>query len=118
MSRVIAVIAVVALAARLGDVCTVRRRGRRRHLAVGSVKRLQWPTRHHRITEHLNRPPIQGARIPSEPFVKRLNEQIGNEFSAQHQYGACAIYYDALTMPQMAALFYDQAAEERGPATR
>ncbi len=42
--------------------------------------------------------------------------QIGNEFSAHQQYVACAIYYDALTMPQMAAFFYRQALEERDHA--
>jgi ferritin len=46
-------------------------------------------------------------------FAAQLNEQIGNEFTAHHQYIACAIHYDALTMPQMAAFFYGQALEER-----
>ncbi|WP_141013903.1 ferritin [Nocardioides sambongensis] len=46
-------------------------------------------------------------------FTDQLNVQIGNEFAAHHQYLACAVYYDALTMPQMAALFYSQALEER-----
>ena len=49
-------------------------------------------------------------------FVERLNEQIGNEFSAHQQYVAIAAYYDVLTMPQMAALFYQQAQEERDHA--
>ena len=49
-------------------------------------------------------------------FVERLNEQIGHEFSAHQQYIAIATYYDALTMPQMAALFYRQAEEERDHA--
>ena len=49
-------------------------------------------------------------------FVDRLNEQIGHEFSAHQQYVAIAAYYDALTMPQMAALFYAQAQEERDHA--
>jgi ferritin len=49
-------------------------------------------------------------------FVERLNEQIGHEFSAHQQYIAIATYYDALTMPQMAALFYQQAQEERDHA--
>lgn len=49
-------------------------------------------------------------------FVERLNEQIGHEFSAHQQYIAIATYYDALTMPQMAALFYKQAKEERDHA--
>ncbi|GAA4370314.1 ferritin [Nocardioides caricicola] len=49
-------------------------------------------------------------------FVEQLNVQIGNELSAHNQYLACAIHYDALTMPQMAAFFYAQALEERAHA--
>lgn len=49
-------------------------------------------------------------------FIARLNEQIGNEFAAHQQYLACAIYFDDLTMPQMASLFYAQAIEERNHA--
>lgn len=49
-------------------------------------------------------------------FIARLNEQIGNEFAAHQQYLACAIHFDAMTMPQMAALFYAQAIEERNHA--
>ena len=49
-------------------------------------------------------------------FVEQLNVQIGNELAAHNQYLACAIHYDALTMPQMAAFFYAQALEERGHA--
>ena len=54
--------------------------------------------------------------MPAERFVEQLNTQIGNEFAAHQQYVACAVYYDALTMPQMARFFYDQAVEERGHA--
>jgi ferritin len=46
-------------------------------------------------------------------FAAQLNVQIGNELAAHNQYLACAVYYDALTLPQMAAFFYRQAAEER-----
>ncbi len=49
-------------------------------------------------------------------FVDQLNIQIGNEFAASQQYVACAVYYDAQTMPQMAAYFYRQALEERDHA--
>ena len=49
-------------------------------------------------------------------FAEQLNEQIGNEFAAHQQYVACAIHYDSLTMPQMAAFFYGQALEERDHA--
>ena len=54
--------------------------------------------------------------MPAVRFVEQLNAQIGNEFAAHNQYLACAIYYDALTMPRMAAFFYGQALEERGHA--
>ena len=55
--------------------------------------------------------------MPAARFVEQLNTQIGNELAAHNQYLACAVYYDALTMPQMAALFYGQALEERDHAT-
>ncbi len=54
--------------------------------------------------------------MPAERFVDQLNTQIGHEFAAHHQYVACAVYYDALTMPQMAGFFYAQALEERNHA--
>lgn len=54
--------------------------------------------------------------MASSAFVARLNEQLGYEFGAHQQYVAIAAYYDALTMPQMAALFYNQAVEERDHA--
>jgi bacterioferritin B len=54
--------------------------------------------------------------VPATRFVAQLNAQIGNELAAHNQYLACAIYYDALTMPRMAAFFYGQALEERGHA--
>ena len=54
--------------------------------------------------------------MPAPRFVERLNEQVGHELAAHHQYLACAIHYDALTMPQMAAFFYAQALEERSHA--
>jgi ferritin len=54
--------------------------------------------------------------VPAARFVDQLNTQIGNELAAHNQYLACAVYYDALTMPQMATFFYQQALEERGHA--
>jgi ferritin len=54
--------------------------------------------------------------MAADAFVKQLNTQIGNELAAHNQYLACAVYYDALTMPQMAAFFYGQAIEERDHA--
>lgn len=49
-------------------------------------------------------------------FADQLNAQIGNELAAHNQYLACAVHYDALTMPRMAAFFYAQALEERAHA--
>jgi ferritin len=54
--------------------------------------------------------------VPAARFVEQLNAQIGNELAAHNQYLACAVYYDALTMPRMAAFFYGQALEERDHA--
>ena len=54
--------------------------------------------------------------MPADRFVEQLNTQIGHEFAAHQQYVACAVYYEALTMPQMASFFYAQALEERDHA--
>ena len=54
--------------------------------------------------------------MPSDAFVARLNEQIANEFGAHQQYVACAVHYDAQTLPQLARFFYAQALEERDHA--
>jgi bacterioferritin B len=54
--------------------------------------------------------------MPAESFVTRLNEQIGHEFAAHQQYVACAVHYDAETLPQLARFFYRQALEERDHA--
>jgi ferritin len=55
--------------------------------------------------------------VAAPRFVDQLNVQVGNELAAHNQYLACAVYYDALTMPQMAAFFYAQALEERAHAS-
>ncbi|MGH1562284.1 ferritin [Mumia sp. DW29H23] len=54
--------------------------------------------------------------MASEKFAALLSEQVGHEFAAHQQYVAIACYYDALTMPRMAALFFQQALEERDHA--
>lgn len=46
-------------------------------------------------------------------FGTALNSQISNEFAASQQYVAMAVYYDANTLPRLAAFFYRQALEER-----
>src|SRR3990172_1734451 len=49
-------------------------------------------------------------------FPSAINEQIANEFGASQQYVAVAVYYDAESLPQLAAHFYRQAVEERNHA--
>jgi ferritin len=49
-------------------------------------------------------------------FPAALNEQIAREFAASQQYVAVAVYYDAQTLPNLAAHFYRQALEERNHA--
>ena len=49
-------------------------------------------------------------------FPQELNEQIAHEYGASQQYIAIAVYYDAQTLPQLAAHFYRQAVEERNHA--
>jgi ferritin len=56
--------------------------------------------------------------LPSERFVDALNEQIGREFAASHEYVAIGAYYDAETFPRLARFFFKQAEEERGHAMR
>ena len=45
-----------------------------------------------------------------------ISEQVGHEFAASQQYVAIAVYYDAETLPLLAAHFYRQALEERNHA--
>lgn len=54
--------------------------------------------------------------MTSTRFADRLIEQLGYEFSAHLQYVSVAAHFDAMTMPQMAAFFYQQAREERDHA--
>jgi ferritin len=54
--------------------------------------------------------------MAAEAFVALLNEQIAHEYAAHQQYVACAVHYDADTLPQLARFFYAQALEERDHA--
>ena len=56
--------------------------------------------------------------MPSERFVEALNEQIGREFAAAHQYTAIGAHYAAETYPRLSAYFYAQAEEERAHAMK
>ena len=50
---------------------------------------------------------------PSDRLTKAINEQIGNEMGASHQYVAIANYFSEETLPELAKFFYRQADEER-----
>jgi ferritin len=54
--------------------------------------------------------------MAEQSFPDALNEQVSNEFGASQQYVAAAVYYDAETLPRLAAFFYRQAVEERNHA--
>jgi ferritin len=54
--------------------------------------------------------------MAEQSFADALNEQISNEFAASQQYIGAAVYYDAETLPRLAAFFYRQAVEERNHA--
>ena len=45
--------------------------------------------------------------------VEAMNAQIQSEFMASQQYIAIAVYFDAQSLPDLAAFFYRQAEEER-----
>ena len=49
-------------------------------------------------------------------FPKKLKEQVAYEFAASQQYVAIAVWFDAETLPLLAAHFYRQALEERNHA--
>src|SRR4051794_34064244 len=54
--------------------------------------------------------------MAAEAFVALLNEQIAHEYAAHQQYVACAVYYDAEKLPQLARFFYPQGPQERDHA--
>ena len=56
------------------------------------------------------------AAMSQSRFIDALNEQVAYELAASHQYVAIAVYFDAETLPQLAAHFYRQALEERNHA--
>ena len=54
----------------------------------------------------------------SKAMNTAVNEQIGNELAASHQYVAIAVYFDAEGLPMLARHFHRQAVEERDHAMR
>ncbi|HWI07707.1 MAG TPA: ferritin [Solirubrobacteraceae bacterium] len=56
--------------------------------------------------------------MPSERFAAALNDQVGREFAAAHQYVSIGAHYEDQTFPRLAHFFYSQAEEEREHAMR
>ena len=54
----------------------------------------------------------------SKQMNAALNQQVGNELAASHQYIAIACYFDGEGLPQLAKHFFTQASEERDHAMR
>lgn len=54
----------------------------------------------------------------SKTMQTRINEQVGNELLASHQYILIATYFDTEGLPSLAQHFYKQALEERDHALR
>jgi ferritin len=49
----------------------------------------------------------------SERLNKAMNEQVGRELGASHQYLNIAAYFDREALPELASFFYRQSGEER-----
>ena len=58
------------------------------------------------------------AELASTRLVSALNAQVGNEMHASLQYVSIAAHFDSENLPQLAAFFYRQAAEERDHALK
>jgi ferritin len=54
--------------------------------------------------------------MASDTFTALLTEQVGHELHAHVQYLAVAAWYDNETLPNLAAIFYEQAREEHDHA--
>jgi ferritin len=54
----------------------------------------------------------------SKEMQAKVNEQVGNELLASHQYVAIATYFDGEGLPSLAKHFYAQSVEERDHAMR
>ncbi|MGV8872505.1 MAG: ferritin [Rhodococcus sp. (in: high G+C Gram-positive bacteria)] len=58
-------------------------------------------------------PSAQPAVTPGASFHDLLRAQVRHEFTASQQYVAIAVWFDRNDLPQLAARFYAQSAEER-----
>jgi bacterioferritin B len=65
-----------------------------------------------------NRRVHRSEMIINQELLARLNEQIGNEFSAMLQYYAIAAHFERETLPMLAGHYHRQAEEEKGHALK
>jgi ferritin len=56
--------------------------------------------------------------IIKSAVVEAINNQIQSEFAASAQYIAIAVYFDELSLPELANFFYRQSEEERAHAMK
>jgi ferritin len=53
-----------------------------------------------------------------QTMIDALNRQVGEEFSAEAQYIAVALYFDSETLPELSKYFHAQAREEHEHAMK
>lgn len=53
-----------------------------------------------------------------QSVVDALNRQVVEEFGAEAQYTAIALYFDSVTLPELSRFFFAQAAEEEEHAMK
>jgi len=56
--------------------------------------------------------------MASDKLIRAMNEQVGHELAASHQYIAIAAYFDSEALPRLAHFFYRQSDEEREHAMK
>jgi len=56
--------------------------------------------------------------LASDKLIAKLNEQVGNELGASHQYLSIASFFDRENLPELSRFFFRQAEEEREHALR
>jgi ferritin len=54
----------------------------------------------------------------SKEFSAAINEQVGHELQASHQYANIAAYFESLALKKLAQMFYKQSEEEREHAMK
>jgi bacterioferritin B len=54
----------------------------------------------------------------SKELAAAINEQVGHELLASHQYANIAAYFESLALKKLAAMFYKQSEEEREHAMK